>query len=191
MPNWCANQVHLTHEDPTMIAKAVEGFEKGELLNTFIPIPQELRDTVNGWFGDTDKQKALEEQAARNLLTYGYADWYDFSVANWGTKWDIGGTDCPPVIRHDANNITLSFDSAWSPPIEAYVKLSELGFLVDAMYYEPGMGFCGRYTTDTGELTVNIVGDSEWVSENIDPDVVEAFNIAEQMAEWEAESEEE
>jgi len=174
-----------------MIAKAAEGFEKGELLNTFIPIPQELRDTVKGWFGDTDKQKALEEQAARNLLKYGYADWYDFSVANWGTKWDIGGEGEGQLIHHDANNITLNFDSAWSPPVEAYAKLSELGFLVDAMYYEPGMGFCGRYMTETGESTVNIEGGSEWVSENIDPDVIEAFNIVEQMAEWEAESEEE
>lgn len=185
MPNWCVNQVHLTHEDPTMIARAIEGFEKGELLNTFIPCPEELNDTIKGFVGD--KQDELEAQQARNIEKYGYPSWYEFKVAEWGTKWDIGGGYEGQLIRHDANYITLNFDSAWSPPIEAYAKLSELGFLVDAMYYEPGMGFCGRYTTDAGELTVNIVGDSEWVSENIDPDVVEAFNIAEQMAEWEAE----
>lgn len=189
MPNWCCNQVHLTHENPTMIERAVKGFEKGGLLNEFIPCPEELHDTVSGFFGDNAKQAELEAKQARNTLKYGYPTWYEFCVAEWGTKWDIGGDD-GTVIRHDANNITLNFDSAWSPPIEAYAKLSEMGFLVDGMYYEPGMGFCGRYMSETGENTINIQGDSSWVEENVDPDIVEAFNIVEQMAEWEAEAEE-
>ena len=37
----------------------------------------------------------------------------------------------------------MSFDSAWSPPTQAYEKLVDLGFSVRAYYYECGMGFCG------------------------------------------------
>ena len=41
------------------------------------------------------------------------------------------------------NELELRFDSAWSPPIEAYARLFELGFEVYATYFEPGMCFAG------------------------------------------------
>ena len=41
--------------------------------------------------------------------------------------------------------MSISFDTAWSPPIQLYDRLVELGYDVDATYFEPGMGFCGVY----------------------------------------------
>ena len=64
----------------------------------------------------------------------------------WGTKWDIGSDNNeahglnPTVVGKQA---TMTFDSAWSPPIGLYEKLHELGFSVEATYFEPGMAFCG------------------------------------------------
>jgi hypothetical protein len=41
------------------------------------------------------------------------------------------------------NEVSCSFDSAWSPPLGLYDKLFELGYDVKASYWEPGMAFCG------------------------------------------------
>jgi hypothetical protein len=38
-------------------------------------------------------------------------DWYDWSIQNWGTKWDVSET-------HEDENGYICFDTAWSTPIE-------------------------------------------------------------------------
>ena len=68
-------------------------------------------------------------------------DWYSHNITEWGTKWDIGAPDGINDIRD--NSIVLYFDSAWSPPTKAYKRLQEMGFEIEAMYYEPGIAFCG------------------------------------------------
>jgi hypothetical protein len=62
--------------------------------------------------------------------------------------------------------------------------MEELGFDVDARFYESGMGFVGRYR-DGFEETFEIAGDSKWVEENIPSDLNEEFGISEYMSEWE------
>jgi hypothetical protein len=84
----------------------------------------------------------------------------------------------------------LNFDSAWAPPIEAYSKLMSMGFYVEAMYYEPGMGFCGAWFDGNDEY-YQIEGNSEWVRENIPEHIDEAFAISEGMEQWEEENAEE
>jgi len=39
MPNWCGNTLRLEHDDPDQISRAVEGFKKGEFLQTLVPNP--------------------------------------------------------------------------------------------------------------------------------------------------------
>ena len=76
--------------------------------------------------------------------------WYDWRIKNWGTKWDI---ELHSVYNYDDNTISCAFDSAWSPPIEAYNKLTAMGFRISALYREMGMGFAGRYeSTSEGEI---------------------------------------
>ena len=43
MPNWCNNSVEIYHEDPAMIERVREAFNKGALLAEFIPIPKDLQ----------------------------------------------------------------------------------------------------------------------------------------------------
>jgi hypothetical protein len=170
-----------------MIARAREAFISEKLLAEFIPVPQALVDTVSGFLGNGEEQAKLEAQSAKNLETYGYKTWYDFCINEWGTKWDINGGD----ISHETDtSLTMYFDTAWSPPIEAYRKFDELGFNIDAMYYEPGMGFCGEYTTEDDEQTYEMSGDSGWVEANIPDHINEAFSISENMSQWEEESDE-
>jgi Ferredoxin-like domain in Api92-like protein len=177
MPNWCYNSTVIKHKDPVMLARALNAFENDRFLQEFIPVPQDLIDTVSGSFPDGSAEEALHKIAVdRNLAEYGYPDWYQFCINEWGTKWDIKGEalDIPDGLQ-------LTFESAWSPPIEAYRKLAEMGFEVAAMYYEPGMGFCGDFTTENDDIIYQLDGDSAWVEENIPSHINDEFAISEQM----------
>ena len=188
MPNWCNNSVVLKHEDPAMIERARKAFNGEGLLQEFIPVPQELRDTVSGSMGE-DKREAHEAQQKANVEKYGYANWYDFCVNEWGTKWEIGADGNP--AQDIPGGLMLGFDSAWSPPIAAYEKLLEMGFEIEAMYYESGMAFAGVW--DNGHDDYYEYGglDSKGIAETLPAELDEAFGISESAAEWEAEQEEE
>jgi hypothetical protein len=102
----------------------VHAYKEGKACEHYLPVPKYEDGTV-------------------------FVDWYMWCVENWGTKWDIGSDNGevrglnPTIVDNEA---TMSFDSAWSPPIGLYNKLVELGYKVHASYFEPGMAFCGIYT---------------------------------------------
>ena len=170
-----------------MITRAREAFRTGRLLDEFIPVPAELKDTVAGGFGDAEKQAALEVQNSDNLARYGYANWYDFCVGEWGTKWDVGGDHDGDYSEDADHSVTLAFDSAWSPPIAAYDKLVEMGFTVQGYYYESGMGFAGVYT-DGDDDYFEISGlSSDEVRDMLPEALDEMFSISDFMADWEDE----
>lgn len=184
MPNWCSNVVRLRHKDPAMIARAAKGFKDGALLQTFIPCPQDLVDTTAGRFGDSDKQAALELKESANLKKHGFANWYDWCVANWGTKWDVGGSD-GSISESTDNELRLGFDSAWSPPLEAFDRMiSEQGFDIDAYYYEPGAAYCGHWLNGR-DYWINIPGSSKEAEAVIPEDIDTVFDIVNNMAMWE------
>jgi len=189
MPNWCNNNLTLEHEDPAMIIRAKEALDRGEFLQEFIPVPKDLTDTVSGFMGDGEEQRKLEAKTRANVEKYGYGNWYDFCVGEWGTKWDVGG-DGQTDIHPDGRMLHTSFDSAWSPPINAYSKLEELGFKVNAMYYESGMCYAGVYG-DGNDEEINLEGMSADDIENHYPELDEAFCISESIREYEADNEEE
>jgi hypothetical protein len=103
-------------------------------------------------------------------------DWYEWNISNWGTKWDIGSDNGevhglnPTIVGNEA---TMSFDSAWSPPIGLYKELVLRGFRVVASYFEPGMAYCGvwidgddlytEYGDDKGLIPVQV-----WEDYNLD-----------------------
>jgi hypothetical protein len=72
---------------------------------------------------------------------------YELAVKKWGTKWEASD----PNFDRDGNTVSGLFSSAWSPPIEFYQALVELGFEVDANYHEPGLTFAGVFTNE-GEV---------------------------------------
>ena len=47
MPNWCNNSLLVSHPDKEMMAKFAAGVKNGNLFDTFIPMPQEMRDTTS------------------------------------------------------------------------------------------------------------------------------------------------
>ncbi len=163
MPNWCNNTLTLTHVEPSMIERAKRAFQDDKLLNEFIPVPSELLK------GD---------------------GWYDYRVNNWGTKWDVG-LGQGQINMDKEHTLGVSFFSAWSPPIAAYEKLSDLGFEIEATYYEPGMMFCGYWDNSNDEL-YQIEGNADWVRENIPTLIDYNEHISEEMEnydEWRTEIE--
>lgn len=156
MPNWCANSLKLiatTAESEKKLAEIVQELarakaagESAELFNLIKPVPQALIDTVAGYRGHgTPEQAALEAAEQENLKTYGYKNWYDYCIAEWGTKWDArtSDEDVPYII--DGNQVTIFFDTAWAPPMQIYYALEEMGFKLEATYIEQGIGYIGYY----------------------------------------------
>lgn len=145
MPNWCENAVTIYHNNPSYIDKCEESAREGKLLRTLHPCPQVLFDTVSGRVGRDEEydQRLLVARQQINIEFFGHKDWYDWCVANWGTKWDI---DPFHVSRLDRNTLSIAFNSAWSPPIQFYEFLESEEYEIKATYYEPGVGFVGEYS---------------------------------------------
>jgi hypothetical protein len=187
MPNWCNNTVEIRHEDPVMLERVRTAFNNGALLAEFIPVPEELQITAGRTNNPDENQKIVNAEES-NREKYGYSNWYDFCVNEWGTKWDVGGDGAVP---HDIDGgIMISFDSAWSPPIAAYEKLTEMGFEIRAFYHESGMCFAGIWEDGFDDYYEFSDMNSLEVADTLPEELDEMFCISEQMAEWEADNEE-
>lgn len=121
MPNWCANTLTLTHRNKNKLQEFCDAYNSGAVCNHYIPKPEGLGD-----------------------------GWWDWCIANWGTKWDFGKDDYSEsaVVIDDGDGYyktMIQFQTAWSPPIGFYNKLQKMKFMVYATYFEPGMAFCGIY----------------------------------------------
>ena len=160
MPNWCSNNV------------TIEADSDSELF-------RKLMNSVND-------EKELFNQFVPQPKFDDDQGWYLWNIENWGTKWDFGGKE---YDRTDSNTVKFSFDTAWSPPVEFFRQLEELGFTVKAMYYEPGMAFCGIYEDEFDDYYELGGMDSDEVENTIPQELDEAFAISEQMADWESEQE--
>jgi len=113
MPNWCQNVARINHDNPEMVVKF-----KAEI--------------------DKDNEKLFE-----HFLPNPSGEWdYDWSVSNWGTKWDVSPRE---YYINDQGALYISFDSAWGPPIAFYEFLYDEGYRVEAFYNEEGMAFCGHF----------------------------------------------
>lgn len=112
------------------------------------------------WSGRPITQKMADDFIKR----FGATDWYHWSVGHWGTKWDTNG-----VSRNKDNDIkknkclNYDFDTAWSPPTDAILKISEdypkLTFSLE--YCELGMCFSGTYVVKNGEVIEDDQRDGE------------------------------
>ncbi|MGM8871579.1 hypothetical protein ACS8E3_07815 [Psychrobacter sp. 2Y5] len=83
------------------------------------------------------KNKDALRQAMSNQIMYGATSWYQWSVDNWGTKWDMYD-----VFYNDSVNV-LVFDTAWSAPmywIEALAKSLPEGVELKVEYADEDAG---------------------------------------------------
>lgn len=131
--------------------------------------------------GSTESLKPLWEQIDREEkfleVIKPIGEWeYGNAVEAWGTKWDVNTEGMEFTDNGDGTaEISGFFDSAWSPPVEAFQTLSQDldGAYLELGYFEPGMAFVGcwdsegtddHYTIDPGAEDMGIPAylEEEW-----------------------------
>lgn len=60
---------------------------------------------------------AYGKQCFDNLINYGVVDWYEWSIKNWGTKWNASETEI--------NDNEIIFETPWDPVPDIIKKLSK------------------------------------------------------------------
>jgi len=152
MPNHITNIITY-NGDRKHIEKMLEAIKIDELgigtvdFNKIIPMPDYV---YKGNLGRKERE------------LYGNKNWYDWSIANWGTKWnsygyqegfDYSQTDC------------LSFQTAWAAPHPVIQKLSEMFPDVEFTHEwaDEDIGYnCGRHKYFGGECTEEFYPESEF-----------------------------
>ena len=135
MPNWCSNRVEVYGDEKEIKAwKKVVASKKSVFdFNKIMPMPEELEDTKSPV--DVPNPELIEK--------YGYDNWYDWKIHNWGCKWNINPNDI--VVIDDGDEIVYEFSTAWCPPEGIYKEIRSKvpGLSISWFYDEPGMQFAG------------------------------------------------
>lgn len=155
MPNYCYQQMYCygTAEDIATLKQHILNEDKqGEIhfdFNRVIAMPAELNIACVSPVGS-----ALQKAYAQNKQKYGYETWYDWCIANWGTKWNAMNTQ----ILDSPADLCIAFDTAWNPAIPIYQQLfkafPQLQFKID--YLEVGAGLAGSCYSEQGELVEDL-----------------------------------
>ena len=197
MPNYCNNVVEI--QGPQHILKTLVDHKLD--FQKIHPYPPEL-DITAGREGadDSPEQKALVAAEEANLKKHGYKNWYDWCVANWGTKWNAGGDNDAMQVDYDedVNNQGIAlfqFDTAWAPPLGVLEKLMETHpeLSIECRYHEPGVGFFGVWTDgsdrcyETEQFPKST--DAFWTQHADGRLLDETFGLVESMQEYEANQE--
>ena len=99
-----------------------------------------------------EKEKRVDLELGKRILNnrqlyQGCGDWYEWSIENWGTKWDA----CDPEI----GETTIIYDTAWSPSLPVIetlaAKFPQLTFTYQ--YFEPGVALAGCTIFENGKCS--------------------------------------
>jgi len=159
MPNWCDNHLTIRSDNPELLTRYRAAIEAGRLLTECRPEP--------------DSESYRASLGASGAMP----EWYEWRVTNWGTKWEISTRDTGE-ISETADEISVSFSSAWSPPVPALQHAAQRdGFSFVLFYCEEGIGFVGRATEDDEDCReFNEVDDetrAAWSAEGYDAPIYE------------------
>ena len=140
MPNWCNNYIKISGDESTIrtltsVIKSLKSSDDNgpsdKVFQSLIGLPPHMSD------GDYEEK------------------WYNTNIEWFGTKWDISYEE--HMFTFDKDEITISCETAWSPPIPFLQNLCEM-YKVNAylFYSEGGVGFAGETTFNwiDGELEV-------------------------------------
>jgi hypothetical protein len=143
MPNHVTNKIEFYGEQSNIdkVFELIKGETECIDFNKILPMPEHI---FQGNLGPEERAK------------YGTNNWYDWSIANWGTKWNAY------YSRLDRESNTIEFDTAWSCPIALLDKLAE-------MCCEHGVLFAGKWADEdagnnAGVFESDCDGDEYWFS---------------------------
>ncbi len=104
--------------------------------------PPGTREEMIEWAQKEDPKMIRQARMGiENLKNYGCKDWYEWSVRNWGTKWDAYDVDWKSA-KSSSGMLRVNFQTAWSPPLPALVALCEKMKIAAVIgYVDEGGGF--------------------------------------------------
>ena len=186
MPNHTANNFTVTgpKADVLRFVAQIKGTDSEIDFNKVLPIPDELRGTSSPsrimtqeeidqiwaeWNKRKDEGKLSSFEMERPMglgitqakydefiLKYGYADWYDWSIFNWGTKWnayDVTEWSINECSEY-TTSATIYYETAWSPATALWLNVSK-EYPKCEFYHEfadEGGGFLGSETNRYGRI---------------------------------------
>lgn len=89
------------------------------------------------------------ERIIENVITYGHATWYEWSIATWGCKWDCSYAD--------VDGEYICFQTPWNPALPVVQELARQAQTPIAYYYDDEQ-FCvvtGAYLIDANGTIMN------------------------------------
>lgn len=137
MPNWCNNDLSITGPKKTI------NIIKDKLI--------ESKKDDNDATGIGEVR--IFETLIGSKIDEANGDWYNHNLQRYGTKWDVAMSDAivsKNRIDSKTEEITMTFDTAWSPPIEFCTNLSKLypDLAIRLFYSESGCDFSGEFVID-------------------------------------------
>jgi hypothetical protein len=157
MPNWCDNTVEVVGSKEvleTILAKAKDD-ESPFSFQKLVPQPEFLDETKRS---GSDAGEVEWMNALAGNTKFGYTDWYNWRLGNWGTKWDLSFdttqvSKIVPTTDGKQFKFEIGYTTAWSPALTFWQNLSEqYPIRVKNLYAEEGVGFLGRAFIENGEL---------------------------------------
>ena len=87
-----------------------------------------------------------DEKFLEHMAPLGQWDYHD-ALSEWGTKWEVDIVGLELINNGDTATIKGYFESAWSPPEQAFTTFMMNNEDVSArlFYYEPAMDFVRRF----------------------------------------------
>jgi len=177
MPNWCYNSLTIEGSEELIadvkrilsrpFTKSHDSWNattgKMELSETIYTNPvfafHNIYNHIQDGVSDEEYQKQSDnKQPIAEAIMFQGNNWYDWNVRNWGTKWDVAvhdGEEYPDTeIMIDApDTLAYRFNTAWSPPTEAIVKLStQYPDLDIELSYEEETGWGGLLQFEAGNI---------------------------------------
>jgi len=123
MPNWTYNNVQFigkTEDNVKQLKELLKSKDNDFDFNNIIPIPLALTETVSG--SENAKPDWQKEQSEKLKSQHGADNWYDWSIMNWGTKWNA----CNTEVELNENVLNYTFETAWDAPREIVRALEHM-----------------------------------------------------------------
>lgn len=92
---------------------AGEGLTPEKLMEKVQQMNEDIQNDPEGFMNALNE---IQEEFKTGM------DWYNWNVRNWGTKWEINES----WSNHTETSLGYSFETAWSPPVEALINLSKM-----------------------------------------------------------------
>lgn len=135
-----------------LVSKLKEVADKPDAITEAMVLNQPLSEVIPVAIKAKFEAFVHGSTAIDNQTRYGFKDWYDWSIAHWGTKWN--GYD-GRIDQEEDGLLKISFCTAWSPPTPVYVKIAEthpdVSFTVKAI--DEGWNFACILTAEEGCIT--------------------------------------